>query len=355
MSYTIAIQPDIREPKELNNYSSPVWEKHIKEAGHAVRIVNVMHSDILDQLRGCHGFLWRHSHLPDQQQVALNIVPVLEKFIDIDIWPDYNTCWHYDNKVAQKFLFEANNIPTPKTWVWYDESLAKAWAFSADYPIVMKLACGAGSSNVILIKSYDEAEYYIELMFSWGTNTLSSGMTKLWFNRSIPWGRRRLRSIARVALKGLPTYPPKPDRNFWRNNKNYVYFQEFLENNDFDTRVIVVGNRAFALRRYNRDNDFRASGSGKLDFSPEKIDLEAVKLAFEVSGSLKFQSMAYDILRKDGENLIGEISYTHPSNFVSKAPGFWDSDLNWRETRMTVEQANVEDMIARLDRKFTKE
>ena len=32
----------------------------------------------------------------------------------------------------------------------------------------------------------------------------------------------------------------------WQTEKNYVLFQKFLPNNSFDTRVTVIGNRAFA-------------------------------------------------------------------------------------------------------------
>ena len=47
------------------------------------------------------------------------------------------------------------------------------------------------------------------------------------------------------------------------DTKDYVYFQKFLPNNKYDIRIVVIGDRAFGFIRYNRENDFRASGSGK--------------------------------------------------------------------------------------------
>jgi len=38
--------------------------------------------------------------------------------------------------------------------------------------------------------------------------------------------------------------------------KGYVYFQEFIPNNHFDIRVIVIGDKAFAIKRMVRENDF---------------------------------------------------------------------------------------------------
>src|SRR5690606_15154424 len=48
--------------------------------------------------------------------------------------------------------------------------------------------------------------------------------------------------------------------------KGYLYFQEFMPKNEFDTRLIVIGNRCFGIRRYNRTGDFRASGSGLIKY-----------------------------------------------------------------------------------------
>ena len=39
--------------------------------------------------------------------------------------------------------------------------------------------------------------------------------------------------------------------------RGYVYFQDFIPDNQFDTRVTVIGNRAFAFIRKVRPGDFR--------------------------------------------------------------------------------------------------
>lgn len=64
-------------------------------------------------------------------------------------------------------------------------------------------------------------------------------------------------------LKGLLRYFIRTEtEKFLIYHKGYIYFQDFIPNNNYDTRVKVIGNRCAALRRYNRKNDFRASGSG---------------------------------------------------------------------------------------------
>jgi hypothetical protein len=93
-----------------------------------------------------------------------------------------------------------------------------------------------------------------------------------------------------------------------------------------------MGNRAQAFRRKNRDNDFRASGSKNNDLNPQKIDLNFVKLAFQISQKMGFQTMAYDFLYDENQKpAIIEISYAYPDRTLPHCPGYWDSELNWHE------------------------
>jgi glutathione synthase/RimK-type ligase-like ATP-grasp enzyme len=78
--------------------------------------------------------------------------------------------------------------------------------------------------------------------------------------------------------------------------KGYVYFQDFLPDNSYDTRLIVIGNRCFGIRRYNRKNDFRASGAGLLDYKPENIDKRTIKIAFDIANKLESDCLAFDFL-----------------------------------------------------------
>ena len=54
----------------------------------------------------------------------------------------------------------------------------------------------------------------------------------------------------------------------------YVYFQDFIPQNNFDIRVCVVGDKAFAIKRMVRENDFRASGSGFIYYEKDHFNEE---------------------------------------------------------------------------------
>jgi glutathione synthase/RimK-type ligase-like ATP-grasp enzyme len=339
MTYTIAIHPDdYTNPVTPDKYdaSSPRWAELIEKAGHKVKWVSVKHADILSQLQDCDAFMWRWAHFSGMGRIARRLLPVIEKSLGILVYPSQATCWHYDDKVAQFFLFEAHDIPAPKTWTWFDSAAAKSWAATAQYPLVLKLAAGAGSTNVKLVSHARDACAWIDRLFSQRLASLDESQLQPYKTK------QRFEIAAQMILCG--NKPIFLDDGY-EVQSGYVYFQEFLPGNAFDTRVTVIGKRAFAFRRFNRDDDFRASGSGKIDHDPAAIDKKFVALAFEVAQKLGTQSCAIDGLYRHGQPVVGEISYTYASWAVQACPGHWDADLNWHTGHMWPEEGQVEDFL----------
>lgn len=347
----IAIQPDddaiIRG--EPNNASSPRWAELARAAGHQVHTVDVFRPDTLRQLTGCHGFMWRHTHSSAHRAVAARLLPVLEYQLGLCVYPNQNTCRHYDDKIAQWYLLEAAGLPIPETWVYWRRSDALEFCRTARYPLVLKLWAGAGSTNVRRIDSSAEAEAWIERLFGIGVQSLDPPSTWQACRKAL---RARLRAIARP---GAPPPPPNP-WEFWELHRNYVLLQEFLPDNPFDTRVTVIGNRAFGFRRFNREGDFRASGSGRIDPDPSAIDERFVRLAFRTARAIASQSCAIDGLLRHGQPVVTEISYAYASWAVHDCPGHWclqgnpdQGELIWRAGAMWPEEAQIADFLARLE------
>ena len=275
--------------------------------------------------------------------MPFRLLPVLEFRLGLAVYPDWNTCWHYDDKIAQRYLLEAAGLPIAPTWVWFDATAARQWASAAPYPLVLKLASGAGSCNVRLVRTEKEAASWIGRLFGPGVFSLSRAAS--------PWSWRTLLGVCAKTLSGRR---PLPGVDRW--HRNYVLFQEFLRDNPFDTRITVIGNRAFGFRRFNRPNDFRASGSGRLDYAPGAIDERFIRLALSTSARLATQSCAIDGLYRDGEPVLGEISYTYVSCAVQQCPGHWElhgdpetGELVWRDGHMWPEEAQIQDFLVRLN------
>lgn len=339
----IAIHPD-------NNGSesySEKWAKFLKERDIEIKWVDLTKANALEQVKGCDGVMWRWVHTPDDKIKAPQILYTIENYLGISVYPDHNTCWHYDNKVAQYYMLSASGVPLPKSWVFWDKSSAIEWAKKTEYPKVFKLSAGAASQNVIKVSSEAEAIELIENMFDRGIfpMTMNEHKTKMLTRNLYPLKSTLSRFKHGFIYNLTSLYPPLPPV-WWQPERGYIYFQEFIPDNKYDTRIAVIGDRAYGFRRFNRQNDFRASGSGSFDTDHTKVDINCVKMAFNISKKLKFQSMAYDFLFKKNQPIVIEISYTWPDNTCGNiCDGHWDSNLNWIPGIMWPEEAQVDDFI----------
>ncbi len=335
----IAIYPD-------NGFYPENWAKFLKQRDIDVKWADLTAINALEQVKGCDGVMWSWSHAPHDKIKAPRILHTIEHYLKIPVFPDRYTCWHYDDKIAQYYLLQAAGIPMPETWVFWDKSSALDWAKKTEYPKIFKLSAGSGSSNVIKVLSEKGAKKLINKMFGGGIFPMIMNEHKpknilqnlhLWALLS------RIKHVISYGLIDL--YPPLPI-SWWQPEKGYIYFQEFLPDNAYDTRIAVIGNRAFGFHRFNRENDFRASGSGNCDADHAKIDIRCVEIAFKISKILKFQSMAYDFLLKNNKPVVVEFQYTTGKVPGEKCDGHWDSNLNWIPGKISPEEAQIEDFIA---------
>lgn len=339
---------DIRDP---NGEVLPVvcaYETILSYNGIPSLRLQVEQPDFWDQVPRLSLFIMRYGHLASHLQQARDILPVVERDYGIPCYPNQATSWHYDDKVKQYFLMKAYGFPITDSWVFYDHRAALEWAVDAEYPVVFKLRGGAGSAGVILVKTSRQAARLIRRMFGRGVfpeRLYSTGAIRL-KHLDLCQELHHIGGNLYRRGKGLDASP------FWQSHKNYVLFQKFLPGNECDTRVTVIGGRAFAFRRMVRHADFRASGSGMINYDMSKIDMRCVELAFRVSQRMGFQSMAYDFLMNENrEPEFCEISYAYVSSAVHRCPGYWDTKLEWHEGHFWPEHLHLADALGRPDLK----
>lgn len=342
--YKIAIH--YHEDAHKDSFSRK-WIEECRKREIDVLAIDFRESDIINKIRDCNGAMWHWFHMPDDKQVASKVLQAIELGLGMPVFPNLATRWHYDDKLAQHYLFTAIEAPKINSWVFWNCEAALHFIGKCHYPIVFKLSVGAGSANVIKLNSQTEAESILKKMFIDGffpytVNEFApiNGQTeKVSIKKQIINYLKQ--GINQNKLKREPVIPW-----YYLIQKNYAYFQEFLPGNPYDIRITVIGNRAFGFIRYNRPNDFRASGSGSIDYDVKKLPLEAVQCAHRISKENGFQSMAYDFLYgPEGKVLLNEISYCYVNQAVYNCPGYWDRDLNWHEGHMHPEVAQVEDFL----------
>lgn len=315
----------------FENSFSQRWIEYCEENNINYTLIDCFSSNVIKQMVEFDVLMWHWSQEdPKAMLIAKNLTKAIES-MGKKVFPDFNTVWHFDNKISQKYLLEALNVPLVSSYVFYSENEALEWAKNTKFPKVFKLKGGAGSINVKLIKNSSSAKKIIKKAFSKGFG--SSGRTELFKNRIWHFKRDKdLNSFVGI-LKGVRRLFLKSNlERFSGREKGYVYFQDFVPNNDSDTRIIVIGNRAFAIKRMVRKGDFRASGSGLIKYiNDETIDKKCLEIAFETSKKLKSQCLAFDFIYDGNSPLIVEISYGFSIGAYDSCPGYWDKHLIWHE------------------------
>lgn len=275
----------------------------------------------------CDVIIMHFGQYRSQMEQASIFLPMFEYYLGKKCFPSMSTSWHYDDKIKQYYLLSWAGFNYVPCHIFFDSDSAYNFAASSDYPLVFKLRGGAGSSNVRLVNSKQEANRFIKIMFTKGivNSVISLGVIyDARYHGLRNYTRKKLANWYHQLRDGFV----KTD--FWGVERDYILFQDFYPDNKFDTRVTIIGNRAFAFRRFNRPHDFRASGSGLIDWDKDRINLNCVTEAFRVSDHFCFQSMAYDfIFDSEGKPAICEISYTYQDKAVFKCDGYWDRELQW--------------------------
>lgn len=332
----------------LDSYSEH-WIEYCQKQNIQYKIVDAYANNILEQIADCDAFMWHfHNNIYKDNLYAKQLIYVIEKQMGKITYPNYDTCWHYDDKVGQKYLLEAIEAHIVPTYIFYTRNEALEWIQHTTFPKVFKLRSGSGSKNVHLVPNCTQAKKIIEKAFSNGFQK-NSHLIRI----AQRWTQYRKGDCTfKWFLKGIVT-PYSYKERFRKEEIGYVYFQDFVQNNDSDIRVLVIGNRAIAKKRMNRKNDFRASGSFNNIFDEKQIDIKYIKTAFEINKKLKMQSVAFDFLHNaQGEPLLTEVSYCSGIKNYRNYSGYWTSDLQWHECKIN-DFCNfiIEDVIAKIDKK----
>ena len=313
--------------QDKNSFSQR-WVTYCDENSIAWKPVDCYGSDIIYQLSDCDALMWHFNHKsPKASKFAKQLLFSLESS-GKRVFPDYNTVWHFDDKVAQKYLLEAIDAPLAPAYVFYNKKEALEWTIQTRYPKVFKLRNGAGSDNVRLVKTRNEASRLISRAFGRGFSQYQA-----WDNlkerlRKFRLGKTTLWDVMKGVIRLV--YTTEYSRMTGRE-VGYIYFQDFIPENDHDIRVIVVGDKAFAIKRMVRYGDFRASGSGHILYNKELFNDEIIKLSFELAEKLKTQCIAFDFVYHVNNPLLLEISYGFVKEVYDPCPGYWDKDLTWHE------------------------
>lgn len=334
---------------DRENSFSEDWIKYCKDNNIPFKLVDCYSNDIFEQMSDCDALMWHWHHTDHAASLfARQLTYSLEK-IGKKVFPNTNTCRFFDDKIGQKYLFEAMDVPHVPTYVFYDKQKALDWVETAEFPKVFKLSKGAGSANVRLVKTKKEAVKLIKTAFGKGFKPVASYFSDV--SRRMK-KKKTIGNVIKALLRAPKTILAKFKMNSEMNReKGYVYFQDFIPDNTFDIRIVTIGNKAVALKRLCHENDFRASGSGKIVYDKDQIDEKCIKIAFDISQRSDFQAMAYDFVFVNKNPLLIEIGYAVSHRAYDECQGFWTPDLVWNNKKTLICDEMIKNLIKNVENK----
>lgn len=331
-------------------HGSNAYMKRMPEAAHQLSIkYDIVDMYAIGMLKKPHNFeaiLWNLNH-EDKNDVLYGKY-ILESYqrSGIKVFPNVNTCWHYDNKLSQAHFLSALSYPIPETWIFYSKLDALDFLSRCSYPIIFKLSKGASSVNVNLIPNKNVGIALVNKMFGRG---LSPYPPMKGISRAISSAKKNNKTKApfiQRAKRAISLWIEKQFRQ--EREKGYVLLQEFIPGNKKDTRVTVIGQRAFCFERMAKENDFRVSGSGNKNYLTEnEIPHDVVKLALEISSRFKYQVMSYDFIRRPetGEPVLLEMSFSSRPDSIEECHGYMDAEMNWHPGHFRPEPFILKDLL----------
>jgi len=181
------------------NSFSDRWIARCEREGIPFRRIDGHASDVMSQLEGAGALLWHFSHGEPRDLLVARHVLTAATARGLHVFPDGPTAWHFDDKVAQKYLLEALGAPLVPTHVFFDEATALRWIDGTLFPKVFKLKRGSGSRNVRLVHSASEARALAHRAFRAGFNPSGSVSGEAW-KLAAAWNKGNLTAF----LRSLP-------------------------------------------------------------------------------------------------------------------------------------------------------
>lgn len=323
----------------------PAWKEYCIKNTIEYSVINPFKTDVTCSGNDFDVYLWHFGQYNYQEMLVARSILWSLKFKGKKIFPDFDDAWHFDDKLAESYLLQSAEAPIPNFKAFYTlESLREFTKINKEYPLVGKLRTGSGSHNVKLLRSMSELLRYGKRMLGRGYDASPSLFYKAKGNiqSSHNWATfvKRFKRIPEFlhTLKSAKSFS---------NERGYVYLQEFIPNDGYDIKVVVVGDKLSFIGREIRKGDFRASGGGSLFYDKSIISKNIIDSAFSTSDRLGFKCMGYDYVvdKRDGTGKIVEISYGFSHTALIDSGGYYDRTGAWHNEPLNAPEELLKNLL----------
>jgi len=321
------------------------WINYCKVNSFQYEIVDCYAYDIIEKLRDFDVLVWHPQNYVLADMIEARSILNSASQIGLKVFPNFNTAWHFDDKIAEMYALQAIKAPIPKSWVFYLLPECIEWLENkAQYPFVAKLKCGSGSNNVKLMKSKNDALNYTKHVFKKGYKAAPSLLykAKSKAQSSHDW------QTVKNRIKRIPEFMKTLSRaNMFPKERGYTYFQEFIPNDGYDLKVVVIGDKVSGFARNTRKGEFRASGGGDIVYDMSLVTKQVRDTAFYASDSLGFQCMGFDYVvnKETKQGYIVEMSFGFSKDALMQVGGYWDRVGEWHDEPLNAPEEVLKNLL----------
>ena len=180
---------------------------------------------------------------------------ILEQYLGKICYPSTAHLMLYEDKTLEGYIAESAGFPLARTHISHQKDDALAMIKTLSYPVISKFETSSGSVGVQLVRNQRQAEKIVRQAFS---------------------------------IYGRATH------RLYQREKDVVFFQDFIPNDGYDIRCILVDNMAFGYYRKVLKGDFRASGMNQALW--HDLPEETIRIAWQMNQVIKSPILVVDMV-----------------------------------------------------------
>jgi len=279
-----------------------------------VKVCKFSELDLAEDYKGAY-FLYQSSEAPGSfyKRYIENLIYFLEKQGAIPL-PKFEYLKAHHDKASMEFLrmgFNDKSLKNVQSLCY--GSWVDARNYNSGFPVVIKAVSGSASAGVYLASNKTE---YDRLVKKAGKVLIGQSPLNLLNNH--------FKNVVKKIIKFLDK---SKERYYWSLNTTPVstplVVQTFIEGLTGDYKVLVYGGKYYILFRKNRDNDFRASGSGKFYDVPEEEHEALLSFANKLTREIDFPIIGMDLAFNGKEFYLIEFQMIDLGPITLQRSTFW--------------------------------
>ena len=265
---------------------------YFRERDYSVKILKFSELDLREDYRGVY-VVYQSSETPGgfYKRYIESIVYYLEKK-GATALPNTEYLKAHHDKVFMELMrsrFSDDALKTLESKPY--GSWVDALGYNLGFPVVVKSASSSASAGVFLARNKSEFDKAIRKA---GRVIISDNLGDYLKG----WLKTQVKRLIKV-------FDPAKEKYYWKYNTTPLSLplivQPFVEGLEGDFKVLYFGGKYFSMYRRNRENDFRASGSGMFLQVPEERFEGLLGYARKITLEINFPMIGMDI-GFDGKN-----------------------------------------------------